>query len=300
MTEGSVVETARAKINLDLLVRGRRDDGYHELDSLVVFAEPSDRLTLTSADRWSIEGTGPFASSLPDGGDNIVMRAATRLLEETGGGSPVCFDLEKNLPVASGIGGGSSDAAAALRGLCRLWALAMDDERLRDIGAALGADLPVCLYGRPARMRGIGERLDPVRGLPEIPLLLVNPGFGVSTGQVFRALDLDGDALQRPPLPMGASLVQFAIWLQSSRNDLEPAALTVEPRIAGVLDALCSLDDVIVSRMSGSGATCFAIFRTAASARAAETLLRREHPAWWVHATSAGTPAPSVPGVDAA
>lgn len=288
-----IAERARAKINLDLLILGRREDGYHELDSLVVFADPADRLVLRASGDWTIDGSGPFADSLPDMADNIVYRSARRLQAESGAGGPCRIALEKNLPVASGIGGGSADAAATLRGLRRLWSLPVEDERLREIGAELGADVPVCLFGEPARMRGIGERLDPVRALPEIPLVLVNPGFAVSTGSVFRALDHDTDALFRPPLPMGASLVQFAVWLQSSRNDLEPPALSIEPRIGTVLDALRSMDDVIIARMSGSGATCFAIFRTMASARAAQARLRASEPGWWVQATVAGTPMPA-------
>ncbi|MEZ5824147.1 MAG: 4-(cytidine 5'-diphospho)-2-C-methyl-D-erythritol kinase [Geminicoccaceae bacterium] len=294
-----ITESAQAKVNLDLLVVGRREDGYHELDSLVVFADPADRLTFRPADDWTIDGAGPFAASLPEMSDNIVHRAAELLAREAGAGRPQRIALEKNLPVASGIGGGSSDAAATMRGLRRCWSLALDDETMRDIGLQLGADVPVCLFGRPARMRGIGERLDPVRGLPEIPMLLVNPGFGVSTGSVFRNLDLDGDALFRPQMPMGMSLVQFAVWLQASRNDLEPPALAVEPRIAHVLEALRALPDVIVARMSGSGATCFAIFRTMYSARDAEAILRRNEPGWWVHASMAGETA-KAPGMRSA
>jgi 4-diphosphocytidyl-2-C-methyl-D-erythritol kinase len=286
---GGLVERAPAKLNLDLLVLGRRPDGYHELDGLVVFAGLGDRLLLAPADSLHLEVTGPFAAGLPASADNLVLRAAGRLAAAAGVTRGARLVLEKNLPVASGIGGGSADAAAALRGLDRLWGLGLGEARLRELGLALGADVPVCAYGRPARLRGIGERLDPVRGLPELPLVLANPGRPVPTGRVFAALD---PAAERPArtqgLPAHPSLPQLVAWLAGSRNDLEPAALALEPAVGEALDALRAEPDCWLARMSGSGATCFGLFPTRAAAEAAAGRLRAARPGWWVAATLAG------------
>jgi 4-diphosphocytidyl-2-C-methyl-D-erythritol kinase len=172
----TIVELAPAKVNLDLLVTGRTPHGYHELDSLVVFADLGDRLTFRAAPTLELVLEGPFAAALQDAPDNLVLAAARRLAAAAGVAPAARITLEKVLPVASGIGGGSADAAATLRGLARLWRLDWPADRLRELGLALGADVPVCVYGRPARLRGIGERLDPIRGLPDLPLVLVNPG----------------------------------------------------------------------------------------------------------------------------
>ena len=283
------VEKAPAKINLDLLVTARRPDGYHELDSLVVFAPPADHIEVQPSAEWSLTASGPFAGDLPEPENDMTLRAARLLAEQTGMACPpMAFTLEKNLPVAAGIGGGSGDAAAVMRLLRRAWELDITDERLRDIGLQLGADLPACIYGRPVRMRGIGERLDPVRGLPEMPLVLVNPRIPVATARVFAGLELPDAAPVRSSFPTRASLVQLAIWLASSRNDLEPPALVVEPRIGSVLDALRAAPDVILARLSGSGATCFGIFRTRASAEEAARTIALNQPEWWVVSTLAG------------
>ncbi|MEZ5865086.1 MAG: 4-(cytidine 5'-diphospho)-2-C-methyl-D-erythritol kinase [Geminicoccaceae bacterium] len=211
MADDLLVETARAKLNLDLLVTGRREDGYHELDSLVVFVPLADRLTFEHAPGLSLEVTGPFAGGLGPAEDNLVLRAA-RMLAAAAGRSPAfAIRLEKLLPVASGIGGGSADAAATLRGLARLFGLDWPADRLRELGLDLGADVPVCLWGRPARLRGIGERLDPVRGLPGLPLVLVNPGIGLGTAAVFRARDPAGAAFARPASLPHLSLTRFAL-----------------------------------------------------------------------------------------
>lgn len=282
-----LVETARAKLNLDLLVTGRRADGYHELDSLVVFLPLADRLAFRRAPELSLEVTGPFAGGLCPAADNLVIRAARALAAAAGRKPAVAIRLEKLLPVASGIGGGSADAAATLRGLARLLGLDWPADRLRELGLELGADVPVCLWGRPARLRGIGERLDPVRGLPDLPLVLVNPGIGLGTAEVFRALDAGRRAVARPPFPPHPSLARFAVWLLESRNDLEPAATALAPVIGDVLERLRGAPDCLVARMSGSGATCFGLFADAGSAEATAARLARDEPRWWCRAATA-------------
>ena len=283
-----LVEFARAKLNLDLLVTGRTETGYHELDSIVVFADVADRLTFTPAEALGLRLTGPFAASLAAGsadqGDNLVLRAARRLGEAAGRVPSVEITLEKNLPVASGIGGGSADAAATLRGLARFLGLDWPTQALMEFGLELGADVPVCVYARPARLRGIGERLDPVRGLPELPLVLVNPGVPVATAAVFRALDLPTEAFRRPVLPAHPSLGRFAVWLAQSRNELEPAARSLAPAIGDVLDRLRSIEDCLVARMSGSGATCFGLFADATKAAVAAATINAVEPGWWCRA----------------
>lgn len=261
---GIVTVPAPAKINLTLHVTGRREDGYHLLDSLVVFAETGDVVHLAPGP-LSLTITGPFAAGLASDSDNLCLRAA-RLA-----GAEVAITLEKNLPVASGIGGGSADAAAVLRGLGANPPL---PERL-------GADVPVCLAGRPVRMRGLGEILDPVPQLPPLALVLVNPGKGLSTPAVFRALDRrDNPPMPAlPDFPDTAALVGF---LQTCRNDLEAPAITLLPEIAACLEALRS-QGALLARMSGSGATCFGIFADLDQARAAALALAR--PGWWVEAS---------------
>lgn len=277
-------EPAPAKINLDLIVTGKRIDGYHELDSLVVFTAFGDRLEFREADDFSLEIDGPFASATPIE-NNIILRAAHLFQGAYPQARPLAFKLMKNMPVASGIGGGSSDAAAALRALQQISRLEIDPESLRDLGAKVGADLPVCLYAHPARMRDIGTRLDPVRGLPELPLVLVNSGKGLSTAEVFEHSQFDFERPLRPPLAVGQSITSLAVWLQSSRNDLEEAAFRLAPEIRTVLDSIASQDGVLLSRMSGSGATCFGLFSDHKRADRAATLIRQRHPDWWVAAT---------------
>jgi 4-diphosphocytidyl-2-C-methyl-D-erythritol kinase len=283
-----LVLAAPAKLNLDLLVLGRRSDGYHELDSLVVFTDLADRLTLEPASELTLEVTGPFAAELPEPETNLVLRAARRLAEAGGVRAGARLRLEKHIPVAAGLGGGSTDAAAALRGLAHLWGLPLTEPELRALALPLGADLPVCLYAQPARVRGLGERLDPVRGLPELPLVLVNPRRPVPTAAVFAGLD---PAQPRPlcagDLPSHPSLAQFAAWLARSRNDLEPPATALEPVIADMLAGLRAQPECLVARMSGSGATCFGLFPDrAAAARAADALSRGQR-AWWLRETCA-------------
>lgn len=276
---------APAKINLALHVTGRRADGYHLIDSLVAFASFGDRLTIEPAVEDSFAVTGRYAADVPPDDGNLVLKARDALRREAGlaGAGRVAISLEKNLPVASGVGGGSSDAAAALRGLARLWRLAMDDTALARIGLGIGADLPMCLAGKPLLARGIGDRLSPVPAFPRLGLVLVNPGAAVSTADVFAALTRrDSEAL--PPLPDVIDFHSLRNWLDGTRNDLEQTARTIEPTIGAALSAL-EKADAGFARMSGSGATCFGLFETGNVAKRAAADIRRRHPGWFVAAT---------------
>jgi 4-diphosphocytidyl-2-C-methyl-D-erythritol kinase len=272
----AVAEFAPAKVNLHLHVLGRRDDGYHLLDSLVVFAGVGDRLTVSAADALSLSVTGPFSGALRHEGDNLVLRAARALAAYAGVRAAGKLILEKNLPVASGIGGGSADAAAALRLLCRFWGLTPGHGELRRIAGDLGADVPACLDSRPALLSGTGDVLTPAPALPNIGIVLVNPGVAVSTASVFRAR---AGAFSDPAdlCPGAAGLVAA---LRSARNDLEPPARLLAPVIGDVLEALAAMVGCRLARMSGSGATCFGLFDTPAAADAAARAVNRG--GWWV------------------
>lgn len=261
-----ITEPAPAKLNLALHVRGRRADGYHELETLFAFVEHGDVIAMEPAASTTLAITGPFGAALQNEGDNLVTRAAARFAERFGGGHHR-ITLDKRLPVASGIGGGSADAAATLRALARLYSVPHDDARLFAIADGLGSDVPACLYGRSAIGRGRGERLEPVAGLPGTPVLLINPGVAVSTAEVFRGWD----GHDRGPLGVDPL---------AGRNDLEAPARAVAPVIGEVLALLASQAGARLTRMSGSGATCFALFDHAeACADAAKCLAR---PGWWV------------------
>lgn len=284
---GAVTELARAKVNLFLHVVGRRADGYHLLDSLVVFAESGDLVTAELAETLSLTVTGPFAAFLEAGDGNLVLRAARALAQAAGTTASARLTLDKRLPVASGIGGGSADAAATLRVLDRLWGLGLDEVRLAAIALSLGADVPVCLASRPARMGGIGEVLAPAPRLPRFGLLLANPGVPLATPAVFAARQGHFD----PPavLPEGwPDAAGMARDLARLRNGLEPAARGLCPAVAEVVDALAGLPGALLARLSGSGPTAFALFATAEEARAAARRLRTTYPDWWVAAGEAG------------
>ena len=260
-----LTEIARAKLNLALHVRARRPDGYHELETLFAFVEFGDVLRIAPAEAPAFRITGPFADKLTGEGDNLVTRAAARFAEAFGGGAHA-IELEKHLPVASGIGGGSADAAATLRALAKLQNVALDDPGLFEIADGLGSDVPACLLGKTALGKGRGEQLRPVPGMPGTPVLLVNPGVAVSTAEVFRGWDgVDRGPLGPDPL--------------AGRNDLEAPARTIAPVIGAILGLLAAQPGVTLARMSGSGATCFALFETVeACAEAAATVTR---PGWW-------------------
>ncbi len=269
--EGSApiaVEAAPAKVNLALHVTGRRADGYHLLDTLVVHGGWSDTVSATRATRdgaiASLTIDGPHAAGLSAGDDNLVLRAARLLAEEAARLGrpifPVDLRLEKHLPVASGVGGGSSDAAATLRLLDRLWGLDLGRERLAALSLPLGADLPMCVIGAPLRARGIGDEIAPIASLPPFRLELANPGVPVSTPAVFKTLGCRENP-SLPPLPdRFADVTALVAWLAATRNDLEGAAITIAPAIAETLAEMRARPGCLFARMSGSGATCFGIF----------------------------------------
>lgn len=267
-----IVEPAPAKLNLALHVRARRDDGYHELETLFVFVRDGDTVRLTPAERDGFAIIGPFASGLGGEGDNLVTRARDAFRTVFGMGEPLSIVLDKHLPVASGIGGGSADAAATLRGMAKLAAVDPNDPALMEIAAALGSDVPACLAGRTMIGRGRGERLTPIE-VPPMPVLLVNPGVGVSTAAVFAAWD----RIDRGALPDGAAL-DIAL---NGRNDLEPPARALVPAIDAVLAMLTGAPGVRLARMSGSGATCFALFDRGADRASAAAAIRAAQPGWW-------------------
>ena len=275
-----LAEAAPSKVNLYLHVTGRRADGYHLLDSLVVFAAAADRLRVEPADTLSLTLEGPFAAGLASEGDNLVLRAARALAEATGTRPAARLVLEKNLPIASGIGGGSADAAATLRLLARFWNVTLPLAQLHAIATRLGADVPVCLESRPLRMRGIGEILSPAPTLPPCGLVLVNPGLAVPTQAVFRARDaaFSPDATLPASWPDASSM---AADLGRFGNDLEAPARMLCPAIGAVLAAIAATPGCRLARMSGSGATCFGLFDDAAQAQSAAILIGKAEPAWW-------------------
>jgi 4-diphosphocytidyl-2-C-methyl-D-erythritol kinase len=275
-----VREFAPAKINLFLHVGAKRPDGHHDLQSLVVFARAGDELVLEVADEVSLELSGPFAADLASAPDNLVLKAARALAAETAFHGGARLKLTKNLPVASGIGGGSADAAAALRGLNALWGLGLQAEDLRRIAERIGSDVPVCVEPRPAWMEGRGEKVRALDAVAALPMVLVNPRAAVSTGKIFAALDRrSGTGLSLPPPLMDAT--ELIAYLRSKTNDLEPPARLAAPVIGEVLKALAARPGVLIARMSGSGATCFALFEDDTVARQAAASLRAQFPQWW-------------------
>lgn len=276
---------APAKVNLALHVTGQRPDGYHEIESLAVFTRFGDRITATSADEDSLTVSGKYAAAVPVDAGNLILKARDALRQHFGKGStpPVALTLEKNLPVASGVGGGSSDAAATLRALASLWSLGADEAELARIGLALGADVPMCLLAQPLVARGVGERLEPVPDFPSLGLVLVNPGVAVATSEIFAGLERrDNEKL--PPLPPSIDFHSLRNWLEGTRNDLEPEARKLQPEIGKALAALRKADAGF-ARMSGSGATCFGLFETGNVAKRAAASIRSRHPDWFVAAT---------------
>jgi 4-diphosphocytidyl-2-C-methyl-D-erythritol kinase len=288
MTDATGRPTARlapAKVNLYLHVLGRRPDGYHLLDSLVVFATAGDLIEVVPAGGLHLTVEGPFAAGVPAGDDNLVLRAARALAEAAGRPADAAIRLVKRLPVAAGIGGGSADAAAALRVLARLWGLDVRRERLADLALSLGADVPMCLGGRPAFVGGIGETIEAAPEMPPCGLLLVNPRQPLPTPQVFarRAGPFSTPGRFREP-PADAD--ELAALLDGRRNDLTDAAIAIVPDVAAVLTALAAAPGVLLARMSGSGATCFGLFESEEAAAAAARELRAVHAEWWMEAAS--------------
>jgi 4-diphosphocytidyl-2-C-methyl-D-erythritol kinase len=281
-------EQAPAKLNLSLRITGRRPDGYHELDSCVVFTEWADRLTLVLGDRLDLELTGAFAPALADQADNLVHQAARRLAALAERSPNVRLILDKQIPVAAGLGGGSADAAATLRGLNRLWDLGLTSSQLMAIALELGADVPVCLVGRAARMRGVGERIDPIM-VPTLDLVLTNPREAAATARVFAGLGSIGPAVQ-PEASPPTNYADLLDWLVACGNDLEAPARRLVPTIDQVLQALRAQPGCRLARMTGSGATCFGVFDDPQAAARAAAAVRRMRPEWWVVATATRSP----------
>jgi 4-diphosphocytidyl-2-C-methyl-D-erythritol kinase len=286
-------DEARAKVNLTLRVNGRRSDGYHDLESVVAFADCADRLTLTPGPDLELKMSGPLAQACGETSDNLVLKAARLLSERVPDLKAGIFSLDKVLPVAAGIGGGSADAAAALRLLAQLNGLALDDPRITEVAQLTGADVPVCVRSLACVMTGVGETLQPL-DLPTMPCVMVNPCVPVATRDVFNALGLrNGELLvgaadvllQDSSWPdEGGSLEEWVEALAANSNDLEAPATRIEPVIGEVIAALNGTNGAWLARMSGSGATCFAIYENTAEARRAAEKIRRQQPGWWVHA----------------
>jgi 4-diphosphocytidyl-2-C-methyl-D-erythritol kinase len=292
-------EPAPAKVNLTLRVVAKRTDGYHDLESLVVFAGVADALTLVPGRTLSLSVRGPMAAASGALADNLVLKAARALAEQGEGLKLGHFILSKRLPVAAGLGGCSADAAAALRLLARANRIAPADPRLMAAARATGADVPVCLDPRPRLMRGIGDILSAPLALPRLPAVLVNPGVAVPTRDVFAALHRrPAPAARQPGGRRGSGLTTDAggqrtkadllAELAQDRNDLEAPAISLQPAIAAVLDALRAITGCRLARMSGSGATCFGLFDSGRAAADAARRLRQQHPRWWVRATTLG------------
>ena len=279
---------APAKVNLFLHVGPLEADGYHPLASLVAFADVGDGLTVERADRLSLTVTGFFAGALDGTDDNLVLRALRALGTAAGIGEPgLAITLDKQLPVAAGLGGGSSDAGAALKLARDVLGLALDDTALAGIAAGIGADGPMCLHARAAWAEGRGDVLTFESGLPPLPALLVNPGVPSATGAVYRAFDAEplGRA-DRPAPPADWRLSSVIDWLAGQRNDLQAPAVTLAPAIGEALSVTAALPGVRLTRMSGSGATVFALFDTTAAAKAAGEALSAVQPGWWIRATT--------------
>lgn len=279
---------APAKVNLFLHVGDKRADGYHDLLSLVVFADVGDRLSLAAAERLTLNVTGAFPDVGPPN-DNLVLKAARALdawaRRHGHKTKPVELTLEKNLPVASGIGGGSSDAAATLLMLAAHWGLPIAVDELQALGLQLGADVPVCLRAAPTLVSGVGEILSPVDALPPFALVLVNPRVEVPTAQVFKALEVRSGAHAPPLRPFGGAR-EMAMYLDRTINDLAAPAKAIAPVIMRAENALAATDGCLVARMSGSGATCFGLYESRAAADAAARAIAHDHPEWWVKAAA--------------
>jgi 4-diphosphocytidyl-2-C-methyl-D-erythritol kinase len=288
----ALVEDGRAKVNLTLRVVGRRVDGYHDLESVVAFADCADRLSLAPGPELLLVTTGPLAQACGEPADNLVLKAARLLGERVPRLKLGSFTLDKMLPVAAGIGGGSADAAAALRLLAQANGLSLDDSSLIEVAQLTGADVPVCLASRPCVMTGVGETLLPL-ALPKLPCVLVNPRIPVATRDVFDALGLRNgellvgatDVIQAAAWPEdGGSVEEWVEALAAGTNDLEAPAMRIQPVIGEVISALNATNGAWLSRMSGSGATCFAIYENTAEAQRAAHKIQLDHPQWWVHA----------------
>lgn len=286
-----VTVRAPAKLNLFLHVGDKRPDGYHALQSLVAFAEIGDVLSIAPASELSLTVTGAFAAQSPRGAGNLVLKAARALAEQysrTPLGAAIA--LEKNLPVAAGLGGGSADAAAALRALNRLWALERSEDELIELARTLGSDVPACVLSRPCWMEGRGEHVSPTVSLPPLDLVLVNPGVLLPTESVFATLNArTGTSAMEPPGRI-ETLWDLVAYLEDSGNDLESPATHIQPDIDHVVEALHNEPGCVFALMSGSGATCFGLFNDREYAEGAAGRIAQDHPHWWVKATRIAAP----------
>jgi 4-diphosphocytidyl-2-C-methyl-D-erythritol kinase len=286
MTALSSARRAPAKVNLALHVTGRRADGYHVLDSIAVFADIGDRVTIEPADELRLSLSGPFAAHAPGGSTDLSWRAAVAFFAEAGLEPAASIHVEKNIPAGAGLGGGSADAAAVLSGLNDYFRAGLSRDTLKAIGLKIGADVPMCLEGRALRARGIGEEISPIGGWPSLPMVLVWPGRTVSTAEVFSKLE----RRENPPIgdfPSQPVVQRLAGWLAQCRNDLEAPAMAVAPEIGEVLRELRATAECLVARMSGSGSACFALYPTRDSADAAVARLTPGQAQWWIAATEA-------------
>ena len=285
--EAGLSLTAPAKVNLALHVTGRRSDGYHELDTLAVFADAGDNVAIEPAERLSVSISGPFAAHAPGDRTDLAWRAAEAFFAHTGRPPGAAIRIEKNIPAGAGLGGGSADAAAVLAGLNAMLSAGLSRDELARIGLSLGADVPMCLAGGCLRARGIGENIQALADWPALPLVLVWPGRPVSTAACFGALA----RRDNPPLPdppeTAETPAEIAAWLAGCRNDLEPPARTIEPVVGEVLDCLRATDGCLLVRMTGSGSACFGLYGISEQAQAAAARLRDLRPDWWVAATIA-------------
>ncbi len=282
--ENKLTDIAPAKINLYLHITGKRNDGYHELDSLVVFPEIGDNISIEKADGIELSSYGPFSDFLPSTSENIVIRAAKWLKAVANVKVGAKITLCKNLPVSSGVGGGSSDAATVISLLKRFWNVSLDQNKLMKSALSLGADIPVCLKRQSSYIGGVGEVLISPPTIPAFWLVLVNPGIPVETAKVFSSHSPNFSPISRfNKSPKDAQ--SLAVLLSERKNDLENSAISLFPEIAEVLNSLANIPNILISRMSGSGATCFGLFEDPSSAKLAEQLLKEEHPAWWIKKT---------------
>ena len=276
---------APAKINLCLHITGQRDDGYHLIDSLVSFGAAYDEIDISVGSTLSLTVDGPESNGVPTDKTNLVLRAAELVAKGRG----AAFSLTKNLPAASGIGGGSADAAAAFRGALAHWgateiaqAASGDQQEIYDKLVALGADIPMCLSSRPLRARGVGDKIELVDGIPNLPVVIANPRIPVSTPSIFANLKNRENPPLPDTLPDWENVGVFCEWLMTTRNDLQETAIALHPGISTVLDRLGKLPGALISRMSGSGATCFAVFESGNAATDAMEKLKTDNPKWWV------------------
>lgn len=276
---------APAKINLCLHVGARRADGFHDLESLVAFTELGDELLLERAEGLALTINGPFSQGLSGGDDNLIMKAGLYLAEKTRTTMGARIALTKQLPLASGIGGGSADAAATLRGLVQLWALDVPVRELQAVAAAIGSDVPVCLPSSTAWMTGRGENVRLLPALPKMSIVLVNPMVEVPTAKVFSLLQRRRGSGSEAPMGGFSDALSLVRYLKGTCNDLEAPAIAMAPVIGEVIATIARAQGVLLARMSGSGATCFGIFETDADAQISAAEIAGAHPGWWVRAT---------------